>query len=62
MVLFGKLQFDADGRYEFYESVAGYDAAGEPIRSWDAVCAAGKASAVLDALKAEVDKLEAAGV
>lgn len=62
MVLFGKLQFDAEGRYEFYESVAGYDAAGEPIRSWDAVCAAGKASAVLDALKAEVDKLEAAGV
>jgi hypothetical protein len=62
MTLCSKLGFTADERYDFYESVAGYTDSGEPIRTWEAVVAAGKASRVIDALKSEVDKLVDAGI
>lgn len=54
MVLFTQLGYDTSQRHTFYEQVAGYDDAGEPIRSWAEVVAAGKAKRVLDALQTSV--------
>ena len=44
---------DAD-RHAYYEQVCGYDAAGEPIDTWAKVVAAGKASTLIDSLKADL--------
>jgi hypothetical protein len=62
MVLCKRLNLTDDERHEFFEQICGYDASGEPIRTWAAVNAAGKASRVIDALKSEVDKLVDAGI
>ena len=57
MTLFGKLGYDESQRHDFYESVCGYDAAGEPCRSWASVARAGKSSRIIDALQEAVKGL-----
>ena len=52
MTLFSNLRYTDEQRYDLYESVCGYNEAGEPCRSWADVVKWGKASIVIDALQA----------
>ena len=55
MTLFSKLGYTDEQRYDLYESVGGYNEAGEPCRSWADSVKRGKASMVIDALLLEKD-------